>query len=391
MAIIMTMRKNKTPKTIMVLALIAAVSTSGVALANAETNGKNIIVELQKTSSPELLRMNEIVSLLDDPKLSTQEKSDLYEESKQIRHQAITKFSIDPIKVEKVQQAKQIMRDIMNQEIEISGVANIRDIVNAHGVGKGDQFTVYIDPQYFDEQYFSLIFDNLRNRLGDDIDITLKQVGKTIPASCSSQTGDCTPVEGGVQIESEQNAKCSVGFQAEDSSSNEGFVTAGHCGGTGSSYDEQYQPTKDFFGFNKVGDVTVDGLVDETTCDCLFVDADESISNKIFSNIAADQVGSIVYNDFMTTKGWNSTSFTGQIDDVSVDITYTGNIDVRDQFRVDETARKGDSGGPTYESGAQFPDLMGIVVAKDIGDTVSYHSKAANMDDELTGVSWNFS
>lgn len=380
----------KTVKIVMFLALITAVSTSGVALA--ETNGNNIIVEPhKKTLSPELLRMNEIISLLDDPELSEQEKSDLYEEAKQLHHEAITKFSVDLIEAEKVQQAKQIMRDIMNQEIEISGVANIRDVVNAHGVGKGDQFTVYVDPKYFDEQYFSLIFDSLRDHLGNEIDITLKQVGKTVPTACASQTGDCTPVEGGVQIESEQNAKCSVGFQAKDSSNNEGFITAGHCGGTGSSVNEQYQPTKDLFGFNKVGDVTVAGLVDETTCDCMFVDADESISDKIFSNIAADQVGSIVFNDFMTTKGWNSTSFTGQIDDVSIDILYTGGIDVRDQFRVDETARQGDSGGPTYESGAEFPDLMGIVVAKDVGNTVSYHSKAANMDDELTGVSWVFS
>ncbi|MBS1268181.1 MAG: hypothetical protein MAG458_00903 [Nitrosopumilus sp.] len=39
----------------------------------------------------------------------------------------------------------------------------------------------------------------------------------------------------------------------------------------------------------------------------------------------------------------------------------------------------------------QYPDLMGIVVARDNGSTVSFHSAAHNMDDELTGVSWDFS
>lgn len=39
----------------------------------------------------------------------------------------------------------------------------------------------------------------------------------------------------------------------------------------------------------------------------------------------------------------------------------------------------------------QYPDLMGIVVARDNGSTVSFHSATHNMDDELTGVSWDFS
>lgn len=379
-------------KILIFFTLALSLATTSLSTVQADTDGKNIIVEpKEKITTPELLRMNEIVSELEDRNLSEEQITSLYDEAKAIRHEAITKYSVDPILAEKTQVAKKIMRDVMNENREFSEVGNIRDIVNAIGVGKGDQFTVYVDPEYFNAKYFDSIFQNLRIHVGNEIDITLKQIGKTVITACGSQTGDCSPVEGGIQIESEQNAKCSVGFQAKDSSNNEGFVTAGHCGGTGSTVNEQYQPTKDFFGFNKVGDVTVAGLVDETTCDCLFVDADESISDKIFSNILADQVGAIVFNDFMTTKGWNSTSFTGQIDDVSIDIQYTGPIDVRDQFRVDETARKGDSGGPTYESGAQFPDLMGIIVATDSNETISYHSKAAYMTGELTGVSWDFS
>ncbi len=380
---------SKTTKTVLLAIMLSVIVTPLAIMSNAEaveaTGNDIVIYPVEKTVSPDLLRMNEIVYDLESDSVTEEERSELLDEAKLLREKAISEYTVDPIKADRVQLAKESMRDAMNNEINISNIGNIRDIVNAHGVGPGDQFTVYVDPSYFESDKLPVIFDSLRKVVGNDLDITLIQEERITPASCSSQTGECNPVEGGVKISDEDGVVCSVGFQASDGGT-EGFITAGHCF---SDNEEVFQPYDHWLWNWKVGDVDGNALADETTCDCLFVDTDESVEDEIFSNINSDQVGTITYNDYMTTKGQTSGYFIGQIKDVDVDIQYSGNIDVREQFRVDTAARGGDSGGPTYESGAQYPDLMGIVVATT--STNSYHSAAHNMDDELTGVSWNFS
>lgn len=381
---------NNTTKTILLAIMLSTIVIPLSLMSNAdavEKTGRDIIIQPQeKIISPDLLRMNEIVYDLESDSLTEEERSELIKEAELLREKAKSEYTVDTIKAERVFAAKQDMRNAMNNEINISDIGNIREIVTAHGVGAGDQFIVYVDPKYFESATLPKIFESLRQEVGTDIDITIKSRGLAVP-TCS-QTGECNPVEGGVEIRDSDDIDCSVGFQAKDGTT-EGFITAGHCF---SNNEDVFQPYDHWLWDWQVGTVDGNALVDETTCDCLFVDTDESVEDEIYSNINADQVGTITFNDWMTTKGQSSGSFTGQIKDVSIDITYPGSIDVLDQFEVNTAAIGGDSGGPTYEAGAQFPDLMGIIVANDspTNPTVSYHSKASNMDDELTGVSWDF-
>jgi hypothetical protein len=379
---------------IMMFSFLAVVLVAGTfTVADAIPTGKDIIIyPTEKVLSPDRIRMNEIVALLENESTLESEKQDLYSEAQEIRHRAITSYTVDINGITEAKSAKGIMADIMNDEIVIDEIGNIREIVTGVGRGKGDVFTIYVNPTFFDDETLKKFSNQIRTHVGTDIDITFKSMEQPVKATCTSQTGTCDPPEGGVKVEAKNHNACSIGFQADDGGA-EGFIMAGHCADAGSgTSDDVFQPYEDWFGWNKIGNVNDNVYVDETTFDGAFVAIDvSSVSDKIYSNILPDVVGSIVYDDYMTTKGYSSSSFTGQIDDVDIDISYDAGIDVRGQFRVDTTAIPGDSGGPTYESGAQYPDLMGIVVAKDNGNTVSFHSAAANMTAEFSGVSWDFS
>lgn len=388
----MTFTKKNTQKIVMFSFLTAMLVTGTLTVADAMSIGENIVIyPTEKVLSPDRIRMIEIVSSLDSETLLDSDKKDLYAEAEEIRYRAITSYTVDSDGIVEAKNAKSIMKDIMNNEIVIDDIGNIREIVTGVGRGKGDVFTVYVNPTFFDDETLKKFSNQLRVHVGNDIDITFISQSPTESVSCSSQTGTCDPLEGGVKMEGKNHNPCSVGFQASDDGT-EGFIVAGHCvdAGSGTS-DDVFQPYEDWFGWNKIGDVNDNAFADETTFDGAFVDVSGlSVSDKIYSGILADQVGSIVYNDYMTTKGYASSggSFTGQINDVDYDAFYDGK-DVREQFKVDTEATGGDSGGPTYESGAQYPDLMGIVVAGGTGYSV--HSKASNMGGELTDVSWDFS
>lgn len=389
---IMTLKTNTTSILVAILALglissVVLVAPNVSAVDQVERGQDVVIHEKTKNIDLDLIRMQEIVSALDDPKTTELDKAKLYQEAKELRQKSISQHIANPVKEAKVKEAHSALSQIFVANGNFAN-AKIQDIIVGHGIA-GDKFIVDIDPKYFTDKDLPNIIKHIRNVVGNDVDIEFAAEDRPIATACS-QTGDCTPVQGGVKIVNNLSVPCTVGFQAKQGTI-EGFITAGHCVSLTSPDDDVYQPTKDFFLLNKVGDTTRDGFVGSgtTNCDCAFVDADEAISDLIYSDIAADQVGSIVLNDVMTTKG-SATSggyFIGNIIATSYNTSYGGET-VTDQFKVDHIATGGDSGGPTYEAGAQFPDLMGIVVAT--GTTYSVHSKASNIG-TLSGVSWDFS
>lgn len=205
--------------------------------------------------------------------------------------------------------------------------------------------------------------------------------------SCSSQTGTCSPLEGGVSIEGKNHSACSSAFQAVDDG-NEGFITSGHCvdAGSGTS-DDVFQPTES--GGTKIGDVNDNAYDSDTRCDCAFVQA-SSISDKIFSNIAADGViSTITQDDYVTVKGKSSTKY-AQVSAISYSTTIDGHY-FRDHFKVDEVVSGGDSGGIGYETNEFTPLIHGVTSFASSGGGYSGLSKAHYLDDELPDVSWDFS
>ena len=120
----------------------------------------------------------------------------------------------------------------------------------------------------------------LRKIIGDEVDLTITYADPIMLSACS-QTGDCNPLKGGVKIKVENGLYCSSGYKATWNTKT-GFVTAGHCnsgdiGGTGEKVGNPAQNSSDDLGV-----VDANGFRDRTWCDCLFVDATETISSLVY-------------------------------------------------------------------------------------------------------------
>ena len=111
------------------------------------------------------------------------------------------------------------------------------------------------------------------------------------------------------------------------------------------------------------------------------------MSDSIFSNINATDIGSIVYNDYVTLSGFTSGTLSGQIKSTSY-CTQIEGVWLLDQIRVDVELANGDSGGPVYETGDSTPSLMGFSSAIQNGYTIV--SKASHIGTAMSGVSLDF-
>jgi len=349
--------------------------------------GKDIVITEKITKiNPDLDRMQQIVDLLTNEQLTETQKDSLYNEADDIRQKALTA---------KVVYSEETMRDLKNSHELMNDIgsangdfanAKFREIIMGHGIQDG-KLIVYILPEKFTESYISNIITDVREIVGTKIDIQFEEKDAFTLTGCS-QSGDCNPLQGGTKIEAKNHSTCSATFQAKDGST-EGFIMAGHCGDAGSgSTDDVFQPTEDWFGWNKIGDIVDNAYDSDTKCDCAFVDASESISDKIYNNIAAGAVGTVVEDDYLTTQSFDSGTIVGTVETVPFSTYVNGNYH-RDHFLTTHDLAGGDSGGVLYESGAQYPDIMGGIVADGNGD--SLHWQAEYLDDEISGVSFDFS
>jgi hypothetical protein len=187
------------------------------------------------------------------------------------------------------------------------------------------------------------------------------------PVSCTSRTGACTPIMGGISIGIKGKFACTMGFEATRSGVT-GFVTAGHCAAGKSAGTSVYQPYA-------TTNSTVGTLVTElysgnnpVTCDCSFINTGStSISDQIFysstyqpklasTTAMSSQSGSIVQS------GLTSGEVTGTVTSTNVSITESGGIQVTGLVKDSMSSDCGDSGSPVTNS-LFSPSLYGIVVA----------------------------
>jgi len=338
----------------------------------------------EKTTSTDLERMQEIVNMLENGEISDGTRMTLSNEAEQLRQKAISESTMTE---EKRIELESQMEKLREASVEDPGFNMLmRTEIVGYGIDE-EKGTIFFDiePDFATESNAQKYKAKFAEIIDGEDDLTLKPLSRAAIAGCTGLSANCDPLIGAIKVEADNANPCSIGFQAKIGST-EGFIMSGHCG---DDNDDVHQPYE-FFDWNKVGTITEDATDGDTKCDCAFVDTTgtNSVDDVIHSDIAVDSVGSIVYNDYISMRGYSGGTTTGQIKTTAYDTWISGSGWLRDHFRVDDTVNLGDSGGPAYESGATYPDLMGIVSS--VQGSYTIVSKASNLDDEISGASFDF-
>ncbi|MBE2997642.1 S1 family peptidase [Nocardiopsis sp. HNM0947] len=152
-------------------------------------------------------------------------------------------------------------------------------------------------------------------------------------------------IVGGIAYTIGSGTRCSIGFAAEDSSGNPGFVTAGHCGTTGSSvsvgngsgtFDQSIFPGNDAAFVRGTSNFTLTNLVSRYNTG----------GSQTVGGSTQAPIGSQVCRSGSTT-GWHC----GTIEARGQSVSYPEGT-VTDMTRTTVCAEPGDSGG-SYISGDQ--------------------------------------
>lgn len=232
----------------------------------------------------------------------------------------------------------------------------------------------------------------IRKIVGNTIDITIIPSNQAVFTGACVQTGDCDPLRGGAKITVENGLECSMGFKASYDGKT-GFVTAGHCnsddiGGTGEDVGNPSDSTSD-----KLGVVHANDFENNSYCDCMFVDASETISDRVFPNINPSATLFPVYNDWIAWEGIGSLGGSAQIKDTfetftadldGTDYTIQGAVEINSEFTL------GDSGGTVYESGGTNK-FAGIVSANEPDeDDVAYYIPYYRITNAFSGLTFTY-
>ncbi len=377
---------SKTIKTVFVAVLAMGLLGSGVAFAQIATAapaiGKNTITtEFPTFSNPDIERATEIVKQLDKVGISDAEKDALNAE-----HEKLIADWKSSVSQEIYDLATEKRNSITNDIIEKMNVREGGPSQHINSLYVDDatgELVIGMDSMAFSTDNAKSVQQYVRDIAGNEIDVKIQPMKPGIPLVCS-QTGDCEPAQGGVEIDA-GSGNCSLGFKASYDG-DDGFITAGHCN-NGSSSGTVGQP--DYVWWDHIGTVTDNSYDSAFYFDGMFVHADdgETISDKIYNNVDANTAGYATYLDGVALEGRTTQGVSGVVTASSVNQLVQGKWHL-DHAMTNAIALKGDSGGPAYE---YVPSLgfVGIISAGD-QSTWTIISKQQNAASEFSGITWDF-
>lgn len=379
----------KTTKSILFASLIASavVSLAGMNYATGEEANKLNIIRgvVEHVPEPEIAQLDVLTQQLDQPNITKSDVSSIKEEIRTLTNQMESRIKIDMTAEE-----RSLMKanyEKLNDQLDVD--PNFKRLLETEVVGFGtDEQTkgifITVDPVFANEENYELYFKIFREVIGNDVPIAIEVNERAVPTTCTAGiSGDCDPIRGAIKMESQSFSPCSIGFKA-DLDGAAGFIIAGHC--TADS-KKIYQPVEDFWGNNRVGVVTQTAWDSDTKCDCAFVDLDsgESAIDDVYLSIDLDSVGTVVYNDAVTIKGYVGTTNT-TVKTADYTTTVSGNT-LRNHIQLNAAGLIGNSGGPVYDSGS---DELYAIQSHNEGN-FAIVSNANYLDDEITDASWDFS
>ena len=289
--------------------------------------------------------------------------------------ETIERYKIDPTMEKKLRTAQSSIdhKDLPVSSTSVSGLEKVL-IIN-------------LDESRFEEgkdrAYYAALFEERFS----DIPVKIR-FNVAVAESCQGPGSNCDPLVGGIKIEAKNHSWCSMALPIERNGA-DGFLTAAHCVDDGSgSADDVFQPTEDWLGWNKVGDVSI--IADNADCDCAWVDQSSSESNEEAVWDGYNSWETITsYNDrptsgtYVLVHGAKSSLGWTTVDDPNsswynsdTGITYDAVLTVA------HVTDGGDSGGAWTNWDSD--EFMGIHAA---GDSVgSYFTPWENVNDSTTGV-----
>lgn len=274
-------------------------------------------------------RISELQQTIDDKtNMLAEIQEDLYE-----------RYTLEPQLKERLENAKAHALSLRTeQDIPFAGIG----ISHFHKA-----LNLRIDANSLTAEKDETYYRNLLEKEFEGVPILISFVTPTLD-SCSTQTSNCDPIVGGIEMEAKNHSPCTIGLPLYRSSV-EGYITAGHCVDTGSgTANDVFQPTES--GGTKVGDTTVKVYAAE--CDCAFIahsgseDTQEKVwySSNFYVSVTTytDRVanGSLV---MMTGK--TSGPQTAVVDD-NTDTMTVGGINFDVVSTTTDVTQGGDSGAP---------------------------------------------
>lgn len=263
------------------------------------------------------------------------------------------------------------------------------------GVGtdfKNEAVKVRILDSALNDKTAQIYEEKIRNVIGTEIDITIIPGQLGVFTGCI-QNGECEPLQAGTRIAVENTtgyAACSMGIKAAYDSKT-GFVTAGHCNYVGQEETGEDVGNPNILTANVLGTVHDNAFVDDGWCDCMFIDATETISDKIFNG--TDVSGELfpVVNDDVEWSGIASQG-SSSINDTyeSFSATWNGEtVTIQGSVRIDDEFSMGDSGGIVYEEVTSgTPKFAGIIMGKSGGD--GYYIPYYRITNAFSGLTFTY-
>ena len=353
------------------------------------SGGKNIIKD--KPSSSEISLHQAELKGIDDQLIqnpSEDAKNQLIEQKKQIYNDIEKWFAdnLDPAKEQAAREKQKLLTEAIIDKRNNFSIEEQRKLIPMTSIGYdyvSNALEVTINPAMYNEEKILVYIENIREIIGDEIDLTIAPQDYSIRDSCITRKSSCNPLEGGIEI---GEAGCTIGFKATYKG-DIGFVTAGHC------FNSAGQSVTQPIGGAIIGTVKKETDYDGTSCDCAFVKATIPVEDGAVHGLLFDLTGT--GNHFagkhVILSGKNSGIEEGVITDTGRDVDFGGEL-VLDLVVTTYKSQGGDSGGTVASDIGN--KLMGLHEGSNDSDFPllfrSYYTKHENIIANFSGLTFGF-
>lgn len=392
----------KNAKTVMFASLIAAMilplTTMGFAVAddvNSENIGKTLIKE--KLSHKEIPLKIEKKNLLKTyQELESDSEKVILEKQIDALNNKITQWYEDRFDQSKYDLASEKQQILSEYIVELSyqkGITESQKLLPISMIGYDyveNSLEISINPKYFTSENIEGYLTEIRNVVGNQVDITISPMEILKTQACTSRTASvCDPIKGGVEFEVDNDYLCTVGFKATYDGDT-GFMTAGHCIENLTSVTIN-QPDHDS---DDIGDGVEDYYYHNSDCDCGFVKethANRSMDDGVYGLVDPGQTANPFVGMTVTMSGAVSGNENGNVDHINtnawVDDDNDGNGDkfIKEFILSDYGQDIGDSGAPVMSGNS----LVGLHAAGD-GEDIAVFTKHNQFTEHFSGMSWGF-
>ena len=367
---------------------ISAVPDQGDNKALAEVQKLREVMEPYSSAKSELKEsQKQLQSMISDGNGTSAEIAKLQSKVEKLKQNVANYENIlDQMEQERIERYK--IESALEQKLRVAqddAVGSDLPLVGVSVSGLHHALVVTVDANQITAEKNESYYTDIIERKYADLTVHVK-FDTIVDASCTHPSSNCNPLIGGIKMEAKNHSYCTIGLPMERDGV-DGFITAGHCVDDASgSGDDVFQPTEDWLGWNKVGDVEID--LYQAECDCAWVEqsSEDDSEQAVWSNT----------NDWTTITGFTDRSAAGAnivIHGATSNLDYGIVDDPESRVYIDEiwfdvvstttdVMDRGDSGGAVTNSAEDNFHGMN----KATSSSASYYTPWENINDSTTGL-----